>query len=296
MATYTTRLRLGKTVKGEALDTWATNYGALADRIDESIAGVTTLALTTNYTLTTTSADPGTTDEARKAIIYISSSDGAYSVTLPNVEKLYDVRNASRYTITFTTGSGTTCTVGGHSRARIYCGGSNVCTNLGYLSRGWLKLAQHTIAAGVQTITYLDGTTANAGTVTSVTVDLANPGYSQFRIFATAIKQSSGSGKTMDITVGNGTSSAAVTTAALTSATSYGTFIEVGSVADATSLASVTTNPVRLDYAMASGGGPFTSLTGGIYSALGVVDRVVLTLQSSTSFDNGLALMVAGRA
>jgi hypothetical protein len=78
-------------------------------------------ALSTTKSLTT--AD-GSADEARMRYINITSGTGG-TVTIPNVEKLYLVRNNTSGNVIFTTGSGTTATVASGAITWIVCEAGN---------------------------------------------------------------------------------------------------------------------------------------------------------------------------
>lgn len=93
-STYSPRLRLELQATGENRSTWGTKANNVFRRIEDSIAGYTTIAASdANYVLTTAN---GSEDEAREAIINITGTwTAARTVTIPDVEKMYVMRNAT---------------------------------------------------------------------------------------------------------------------------------------------------------------------------------------------------------
>lgn len=128
MATYTTRNRLVKQATNENRNTWGTTLnGGLTDMVDEAMDGITTLALTGNVSLTD---EDGATDQARKRVLNITSSDAhARVITIPAVEKWYIVENESAYRVNIKTASGATAIVPGYCSAVVKCDGLD-CTKI----------------------------------------------------------------------------------------------------------------------------------------------------------------------
>lgn len=124
MATHTTSNRLVKQATNENFNSWGEvlNEGAL-DMIDEAMDGIAPLALTGNVTLSTANA---ATDQARKRVLNITSSTGGYVITIPAVEKVYLVRNASAYVITLTVSGGSSVEVLGGQSAWVFTNGTNI--------------------------------------------------------------------------------------------------------------------------------------------------------------------------
>lgn len=124
MATYTTRNRLVKQATNENRNTWGTTLnGGLTDMVDEAMDGITTLALTGNVSLTD---EDGATDQARKRLINITSSDAhARVITIPAVEKWYIVENESAYRVNIKTASGATAVVPAYCSAIVKCDGTD---------------------------------------------------------------------------------------------------------------------------------------------------------------------------
>jgi hypothetical protein len=124
-SSYTTRLRLEKQFTGENVNVWGDRLNTVIDRLDLSIAGITTIALTGDYTLTTSNTAD---DDARYHILKFTGGAGPYTITLPSVSKLYRIWNASSATLTFTTGGGTTVQIATTDIVDIFCDGTNVKT------------------------------------------------------------------------------------------------------------------------------------------------------------------------
>jgi len=124
-SSYTSSLRLEKQATGENLNTWGERLNLTGlDRIDFSIAGWTTIALTSSRALTSSNT---ATDEARSAMLKFTGA-GGFVVTLPSVSKAYMVWNASSAAITLTTGAGDTLQIDANDILVVICDGTNVKT------------------------------------------------------------------------------------------------------------------------------------------------------------------------
>lgn len=124
VSTATSRLRLNKQGTGDNTNTWGTKLNTEAlDLTDEAIAGVETIALTGNHTLTSTNY---VSDQARNmGLRFTGSLTSGATITIPAVEKLYFIINDSGQTLTFTAG-GTTGAVETGRRKWIACNGTDV--------------------------------------------------------------------------------------------------------------------------------------------------------------------------
>jgi hypothetical protein len=124
-SSYTSSLRLEKQATGENLNTWGERLNLTGlDRIDFSIAGWTTISLTSSRALTSSNT---ATDEARSAMLKFTGA-GGFVVTLPSVSKAYMVWNASSAAITLTTGAGDTLQIDANDILVVICDGTNVKT------------------------------------------------------------------------------------------------------------------------------------------------------------------------
>lgn len=122
-STYSTRIRAEKQADGENSNTWGSRFNSnTMDMIDAAIGGMASYTLSGAKTLT---SNNGAADEARMMFQNITGGTGG-TVTIPNVEKTYLVRNASSGDVIFTTGSGTTATVAAGSVVNVICAGGNL--------------------------------------------------------------------------------------------------------------------------------------------------------------------------
>lgn len=150
-SSYSASLRVELQYTGENINLWGDKLNAALSRLDSSIAGWTTIAITGDYTLTTAN---GSADEARAAMLKFTGTLAANaSITIPSVSKTYFVYNATDKVLTFTTGAGATVTVDAGDKTVIFCDGSAV----------------HTITFGTYDLkTYITSMTASAGAVPGV--------------------------------------------------------------------------------------------------------------------------------
>lgn len=118
----TTRNRLEKQGAGENSNTWgAPKLNTVLDLVDASLDGLTTKALTGNYSLTSTNY---AADESRNRVLRFTGT-GSFTVTIPSVEKWYIVDNQTTGTLTITTGSGTTAALPTGLLSVVACDGTN---------------------------------------------------------------------------------------------------------------------------------------------------------------------------
>lgn len=150
-STYSARLRLELQADGENTSTWGqitnVNLGTL---LEESIAGVAAVSMTTdtNYTLT---ANNGATDEARRAVLQITSTvslTATRDVTVPTASKLYVVYNNTTggQSLVIKTSGGSGITVPNGAKMLVYCDGTNVVNMLTYLPANTVVTASITDA------------------------------------------------------------------------------------------------------------------------------------------------------
>ena len=121
-STYTSRNRAEKQAPGENNNSWGSLLNAnTIDIFDQALDGVAAFSLSGSKTLSTAN---GSSDEARCRAINITGGTGG-TITIPNVEKSYLVRNASSGNVTITTGSGTTAVVKSGEVVWVVSFGSN---------------------------------------------------------------------------------------------------------------------------------------------------------------------------
>lgn len=152
---YTVSLRFEMQFTGENVNTWGEHLNSTIKRIDYAIAGLLSLPVTANTTLTTSnSAD----DQARAAMLNFTGA-GGFAVTIPSVSKTYIVQNSAALAVIVTTGSGTTVTVDPEDILHLTCDGTNV-RELGFDGLG-IKAYIASVALGASGA--LPATAGNAG-------------------------------------------------------------------------------------------------------------------------------------
>lgn len=121
-SSYTVSLRFEQQFTGENVNQWGDRLNAVISRVDTSVAGWLTKALTSNYSLTTAN---GTADEARTAMLKFTGT-GAFTVTIPAVSKRYDVWNACSDVLTISNGSAAVNVQPGETVGVVTDGGANI--------------------------------------------------------------------------------------------------------------------------------------------------------------------------
>lgn len=186
-STYSNRLRLELMSTGEKSGEWGvitnTNLGTL---IEEAIAGVETITLTSDadYTLSTSS---GSSDQARQAVLVVESNlslTGTRNIIIPAQEKVYIVKNGTTggQSITIKTTGGTGQTLVNGDTQIMYCDGTNVNSAMDSLPAGTSingdtiltavasqSTSNKTITASTVDSTPVGGTTASTGAFTTLT-------------------------------------------------------------------------------------------------------------------------------
>jgi hypothetical protein len=152
-----TRLRFEVQALGENLNSWGdTRLNEALRRIEEGIAGLTTKAISGNVTLTSSNY---IADEARNAVLKLTGTPGAtYKVTIPAVEKLYFVINATDATQNIGTSGGTAAAVRSGQRAWVHCDGTD--TLVADPTLDTIKAPTASVALNAQKITGLAAGTA----------------------------------------------------------------------------------------------------------------------------------------
>ena len=153
-STYSPSLGIELIGNGEQSGTWGTttnnNLGTL---IEQAIAGVQSITLTGNYTLTDYN---GITDESRNAVLVFSGAlVSPCDVTAPAVEKMYVIRNTAGNTVTIKTSSGNGVALTNAASAVVFCDGTDFysATTLNYIDGN---------------LTVTGSATANTGSFTSL--------------------------------------------------------------------------------------------------------------------------------
>lgn len=178
VSTPTTRVRLEKQGLGDNLNTWgSTNLNAALDRIDEAVAGVTSVAIAgASTTLTSTNY---TADQARSACLIFTGTLSANStVTVPNVQKTYLIINNTTqgaYSLTLKTAAGSGYALRPGPQA-VYCDGTDVYRATPRLDQA--PLPTGSVDLNSQKITNLATPTASTDAVTKAYADAAGAGAS----------------------------------------------------------------------------------------------------------------------
>lgn len=123
-STYTASGRFTLQATGENLNTWGAilNSGVF-QLVDTNINGCLSFALSGTKTLTTAN---GSTDEARYAILYVTSGSGG-TVVIPAVSKEYTVVNSAGGAVVVScAGGGATATCQSGETAKFTCDATNV--------------------------------------------------------------------------------------------------------------------------------------------------------------------------
>jgi hypothetical protein len=173
-STYTVNLGVEKPATGEQAGSWGTTANNNYDFLDTSIDGDLSIALTGNYTLTTTA---GAASQGRNKVITWTGTLGANATIAigPNTaQKIYFMINATSggFALVFSQGSGPTFTLNAGQSAILYCDGAG----LGAGVRG----ANYNPQLGsvvVQTLTVSGGSLSVAtmnvtGTLTAATANI----------------------------------------------------------------------------------------------------------------------------
>ncbi|MFG6573210.1 hypothetical protein ACGYLO_16575 [Sulfitobacter sp. 1A13353] len=104
-STYTDRLGLELQADGENLNTWGDKVNTVFELVDEAVGGYAEVAITGDKTLT---MDDGASSDARNAVLKLTGAPGAgFALTLPEVEKVWVVWNATDGAATIKTATAT---------------------------------------------------------------------------------------------------------------------------------------------------------------------------------------------
>lgn len=153
-SSYSASLRFELQYTGENINLWGEKLNTAIERIDFSIAGFTSMALTASRALTSSNT---ATDEARSACLKFTGT-GAFTITAPSVSKVYVVWNACTGDVTMTTGSGTTVDVNPSEIALLMCDGTNFkrVQGVDFGSQELTNLAEPTASTSAATRAYVD--------------------------------------------------------------------------------------------------------------------------------------------
>ena len=169
-------LKFEKQTTGENSGTWGTKANTAMSRLEEAIAGMTTITVTgSNYTLDDTqySENSSTTSESHLHIIKTSGTlTGNRDVIVPARTKTYLIwnTNGGAYTLTVKTASGSGVIIPQGGVQYVYCDGTNVeAASLGISNDGTKLLDTNgnelitltTVASAVNEFTISNAATSN---------------------------------------------------------------------------------------------------------------------------------------
>ena len=133
MASTWSNLGLRLMATGENDNTWGAQTNDNWNRMEDSTDGYMSVALSsTSHTATFTTQPTSYADEEgrQRVINYTGSPGGTCTVTLPNIEKVFVVRNNTDQSLIFTAGTGAqTVTLASGFDAQIYVDGSDEVHN-----------------------------------------------------------------------------------------------------------------------------------------------------------------------
>ena len=215
-STYSPSLRLELIGPGEQAGTWNTTTNTnLGTLIDTAVAGNVTVSVTSaNQALT---ANDGASDQARQAIITLTTTTGAaFAIYAPPVAKEYIINNTSAYNATIynstvlgnTTPSGAGATIPAGKKATVFSAGA------GFFLLDSLITPEAGVLAVLNGGTGVSTSTGSGNTVLSNSPTLVNPNLgTPSTLVGTNI-----SGTAANLNIG-GTAQFATTTATATNAT-----------------------------------------------------------------------------
>lgn len=174
-STYSDKLRLELQATGENNSTWGEIANDVFELIENSIAKVASVSMTSdaNYTLT---ALDGTDDEARCAVLSITSTvslTATRNVTCPTKHKVYLVYNGTSgsQSIQIKTSGGTGITIPNGKKRMVYCDGTNVVDAITDLPSGTTINNGAIYAVGGTDVAISDGGTGS-GTAAGAATNL----------------------------------------------------------------------------------------------------------------------------
>jgi hypothetical protein len=150
---------------GEQSTTWGDTTNTNLELIEEMVAGVVSISLSsTTYTLTTT--DGATSNGRHAVIVFTGSPGGTCTVTVsPNdMQKVYFIVNNSDQTVTLSQGSGANVSVSASKTKVVYCDGAGSGAAIVDISGGFdsTTLAELGVTASAAELNIMDGVTATA--------------------------------------------------------------------------------------------------------------------------------------
>lgn len=163
-STYTDSLRLTLQADGENQNTWGQILNTVIGLIEDSIAGIHEVDITTGTDVTLSTAD-GATDQSRNMILQLNGTPTAdINVIVPATSKIYMVDATgitNSNTVTVKTLGGTGISFIKDGKGLVYCDGTNVVDFLGGIADG--SITEDKIADGAVSFDKLKNEAARAG-------------------------------------------------------------------------------------------------------------------------------------
>ena len=164
---------------GEQSNTWGSTTNTNWEMIEEMVAGVATISLSSaTYTLTTTD---GASSNGRHAVIVFTGSPGAtclVTVSPSDLQKVYFVKNSANQTVTLTQGSGANVDVSPGDTKIVYCDGAGGSASVYAISGSefdtlnattadvtTLQIGGTAVTSTADELNILDGVTATAAEI-----------------------------------------------------------------------------------------------------------------------------------
>ena len=162
-STYTDNGGIEKIGLGEKAGAWGTTTNNNFDILDRLINGVTSIAITGSFTLTTSD---GSLSDGMFKVLVLSGATEACTITIGpnNADKLYFVKNSSGQSVTFSQGSGANVTILNGFGAVIFADGAGSGAAVTDLT------ALFTTSQAIDGVV-IGGTTPAAGSFTTVTAN-----------------------------------------------------------------------------------------------------------------------------
>jgi hypothetical protein len=158
-STYTTSLTLTKIGNGEQSGSWGDTTNTNWQLIEDAVAGVAqvTISGTSGATL---SVANGTTDQSRNAVIVVTgSASGVNAIVAPLVKKVYIISNQTTggFAITIGATTGSTVTIANGLTTLVYCDGTNFSSGITGFTGGNLSITGTISATGTITAPVFSG-------------------------------------------------------------------------------------------------------------------------------------------
>jgi len=158
-STYTTSLTLTKIGNGEQSGSWGDTTNTNWQLIEDAVAGVAqvTISGTSGATL---SVANGTTDQSRNAVIVVTgSASGVNAIVAPLVKKVYIISNQTTggFAITIGASTGSAVTIANGLTTLVYCDGTNFSSGITGFTGGNLSITGTISATGTITAPVFSG-------------------------------------------------------------------------------------------------------------------------------------------